>query len=58
MKQDCWSGRPEDLKGCCQNCKTWPTNWSWLPLKAGACPVQRGVCPEHGNTLTSSGSKT
>ena len=27
-------------------------------LKPGACPVPWGVCPEHGNTLTSSGGKT
>lgn len=27
-------------------------------LKPGACPIQWGVCPEHGNTLTSSGGKT
>jgi hypothetical protein len=27
-------------------------------MKPGACAVRWGVCPEHGNTLTSSGGKT
>ncbi len=27
-------------------------------MKAGACLVPWGVCPEHGNTLTSTGGKT
>jgi hypothetical protein len=27
-------------------------------MKPGACPVPWGVCPEHGNTLTSTGRKT
>jgi len=27
-------------------------------MKPGACLVRWGVCPEHGNTLTSSGCKT
>ena len=26
-------------------------------MKPGACPVPWGVCPEHGNTLTSTGGK-
>ena len=27
-------------------------------MKPGACPILWGVCPEHGNTLTSSSGKT
>jgi hypothetical protein len=27
-------------------------------MKPGACPIPWGVCPEHGNTLASSGRKT
>jgi hypothetical protein len=27
-------------------------------MKPGACAILWGVCPEHGNTLTSSGHKT
>jgi hypothetical protein len=27
-------------------------------LRPGSCPVPWGVCPEHGNTLTSAGRKT
>jgi hypothetical protein len=27
-------------------------------MKPGVCPVPWGVCPEHGNTLTSTARKT